>query len=167
MDDSPPLGPFILPLPAQEPPCPHPLPLPARPASCPTRPAGRSSPPAASIPVCDSPPPLGGPNEAINPVEMLLAALAACGTFVCERAASESGIALHHVSVTSAADFDPRAVCGEPYPAHLQAVRVRLVLEGPNEQQRDQLALAFQTRCPLYSTLARAAPVTLEVTARA
>ena len=33
----------------------------------------------------------------------VLAALAACGTFVCERAASESGITLHHVSVTSAA----------------------------------------------------------------
>jgi uncharacterized OsmC-like protein len=37
--------------------------------------------------VTDWPPLLGGPNEAPNPGELLLAALAACATFVCERAA--------------------------------------------------------------------------------
>lgn len=38
--------------------------------------------------VTDSPPALGGPNEAPNPVETLLSALASCAVFICERAAA-------------------------------------------------------------------------------
>ena len=76
--------------------------------------------------VCDSPPPLGGPNEAMNPVEALLGALAACGTFVCETVARELNIPLKSVTVTVAGDFDPRGVCGEPIDPRLQAIRVRL-----------------------------------------
>ena len=106
--------------------------------------------------VTDSPPPLGGPNEAPNPVELLLAALAACATFVCERAAGEMGIPLAGVSVTAAGDFDPRGVCGEPFDPRFQAIRLRLVLEGADAAQADALLHALRTRCPVYTTLARA-----------
>lgn len=109
--------------------------------------------------VTDSPPPLGGPNESANPVELLLAALAACGTFVCERAAQELGIALNAVSVTAAADFDPRGVCGEPFDPRFQTIRLRLSLEGPDAGQREALINAFKTRCPVFTTLSRAAPI--------
>lgn len=111
--------------------------------------------------VTDSPPLLGGPNEAPNPVELLLAALAACGTFVCERAAQEMGIPLRSVSVTTAGDFDPRGVCGEAHDPRFQRIRVRLALEGPDAAQREQLMQAFRTRCPVFTTLSRAAPVEL------
>lgn len=111
--------------------------------------------------VTDSPPLLGGPNEAPNPVELLLAALAACATFVCERAAQEMGIALRSVSVTAAGDFDPRGVCGEAVDPRFQGIRVRLALDGPDAAQREQLAQAFRTRCPVFTTLSRAAPVEL------
>lgn len=109
--------------------------------------------------VIDSPPTLGGPNEAANPVDLLLAALAACATFVCETAAQEMGIALHGVSVTAAGDFDPRGVCGEAFDPRFQAFRVRLALEGPDPAQAEALVKAFVTRCPVYTTLARSAPV--------
>jgi len=113
--------------------------------------------------VTDSPPTHGGPNEAANPVELLLSALAGCATFVCERAAQEMGIPLNSVSVTAAGDFDPRGVCGEPFDPRFQGFRVRLALDGPDAAQREMLLQAFKTRCPVYATLARAAPV--EITA--
>lgn len=109
--------------------------------------------------VTDSPPTLGGPNEAANPVEMLLGALAGCATFVCERAAQEMGIPLASVSVSVAGDFDPRGVCGEPFDPRFQSFKLRLALEGPDAAQREMLLQAFKTRCPVYTTLSRAAPV--------
>ena len=113
--------------------------------------------------IVDSPPPLGGPNEEINPMDVLLAALATCGTFVCERAAAEMNVPLEAVAVTAAGDFDPRGVCGEPVDPRVQALRVRLALTGPTEAQAKALAQAFQTRCPVYTTLSRAAPIELEI----
>jgi uncharacterized OsmC-like protein len=109
--------------------------------------------------VTDSPPTLGGPNEAANPVELLLAALAGCAVFVCECAAREMGIPLTAVSVTAAGDFDPRGVCGEAVDPRFQAFRVRLVLDGPDPAQAQALLAAFRSRCPVYKTLSRAAPV--------
>lgn len=111
--------------------------------------------------VTDSPPTLGGPNEAANPVELLLGALAACAVFVCERAAREMGIKLKAINVTAAGEFDPRGVCGEPFDPRLQGFKVRLALEGPDAAQSEQLLQAFKSRCPVYTTLSRAAPVEL------
>lgn len=113
--------------------------------------------------VSDAPPALGGSNESPNPVELLLAALAACATFVFERAAQEMGIPLRSVLVTSAGDFDPRGVCGEPVDPRFQAIRVRVALSGPNDAQKQALLQAFRTRCPVFGTLARAVDVTLEL----
>lgn len=114
--------------------------------------------------IVDSPPPLGGPNEEINPVDILLSALATCGAFVCETAAAEMDIPLETIAVTAAGDFDPRGVCGEAVDPRLQVFRVRLALTGPSQAQAETLAKAFQTRCPVYTTLSRAAPIELEVT---
>lgn len=109
--------------------------------------------------VADSPPALGGPNEAPNPVEVLLSALASCAVFICERAASEMGIALVSVSATAAGDFDPRGVCGEGIDPGFQAFRVRLSLDGPDAGQREALLQAFKSRCPVYATLSQSATV--------
>jgi uncharacterized OsmC-like protein len=113
--------------------------------------------------VTDSPPVLGGPNEAANPSELLVAALAACGTFVFERHAQEQGIVLHGVSVTAAGDFDPRGVCGEPIDPRFRAIRVRVALDGPDDAQKPAFLEAFRTRCPVFTTLARAVDVELSL----
>lgn len=113
--------------------------------------------------VTDAPPTLGGPNEASNPVELLLCSLAGCAVLVCERAAQEMGIPLTAASATAAGDFDPRGVCGEAVDPRFQAFRVRLDLQGPDAAQCEQLLQAFRTRCPIYATLSRAAPVQLSL----
>ena len=114
--------------------------------------------------VVDSPLPLGGPNEEINPVDVLLSALATCGTFVCEAVAQEMGIPLHAIAVTAAGDFDPRGLCGtDAVNPRMQAFRVRLAMSGPTQEQADALVGAFQTRCPVYTTFVRAAPVEVEI----
>jgi uncharacterized OsmC-like protein len=114
--------------------------------------------------VTDSPPTLGGPNEAANPVELLLSALAGCAVFVCERAAKELGIGLTAIHVTAAGEFDPRGVCGEPFDPRFQSFKVRLALDGADAAQSEQLLQAFKTRCPVYTTLSRAAPVEIILT---
>jgi len=113
--------------------------------------------------VVDSPPPLGGPNEEINPIDLLLSALATCGTFVCEKAAQEMSVLLDRVTITVAGDFDPRGVCGEPIDPRIQALRVRLAISGPTQAQAEALVAAFQTRCPVYTTLSRFTPITVEI----
>jgi uncharacterized OsmC-like protein len=45
----------------------------------------------------------------------------------------------------------------------MQAFRVRIVLSGPTEAEAQALVEAFQTRCPVYTTFSRAAPVEVEV----
>ncbi len=114
--------------------------------------------------VVDSPPPLGGPNEAMNPVDLLLSALATCGTFVCETAARERGWPLTQARVDVEADFDPRGVKGEEgiSPA-MQEFRVALVLDGVDRDQAEALAGEFRRRCPVFTTLEKAAPIKLAV----
>lgn len=113
--------------------------------------------------VVDSPPALGGPNEAPNPAELMLGALAACGAFVFERFAQERGLALRGVSLTVAGDFDPCGVCGEDVDPKFQAIRVRVAIDGPDDAQKPAFLDAFRTRCPVFATLSQAVPVELSL----
>ena len=113
--------------------------------------------------IVDSPGSLGGPNEEINPLDVILGALATCGTFVCETAALEEGIPLQGISVDVAGDFDPRGICGEPVDPSIQALRVRLNLTGPSQDQAEFLAESFRRRCPVYGTLAKAASIEISL----
>lgn len=114
--------------------------------------------------VVDSPPPLGGPNEAMNPLDLLLAALATCGTFVCETAARELSYDLHDAVVDVEADFDPAGVKGaEGVSPAIQEFRVTLTLHGVDDAQAEELAGHFRRRCPVFTTLEKAAPIELTV----
>ena len=114
--------------------------------------------------IIDSPPPLGGPNEEFNPLDYLLAALATCGTFVIETAARELDIPLRSVRLDAAGDFDPRGVKGEAgIDPRLTEFRVRVALDGPDADQTAALIEQFKQRCPVYTTLSRAAPVFFEI----
>ena len=109
--------------------------------------------------VVDSVPPLGGPNEELNPLDLILGALATCGTFVYEAAAIEMDLSLTEIAATVEGDFDPRGVKGEPVNPRIQALRVHMDVPGLTEEQADKLVREFQARCPIYTTLTRAAPI--------
>lgn len=109
--------------------------------------------------VVDSVPPLQGPNEAINPLDLLLGALSTCGTFVFERAAQEYGFPLSAVTTMVEADFDPRGVKGEDVNPRIQAFRVNIEVSGIDQAQADKLVEAFKSRCPIFTTLVRSAPI--------
>lgn len=115
--------------------------------------------------VIDSPPPLGGPNEAWNPVDILVGALATCGVFVCETAAREMDLGLDGVSVDVEADFDPAGVRGADVSPAIQAWRVVVTTSGIERSDAESLLAAYRKRCPVFTTVEQAAPieVTLEV----
>lgn len=113
--------------------------------------------------VVDAPPPLGGPNEELNPLEVLLSALSTCGVLVSEAVAKEKEIPLRAASIRVEGDLDPRGVRGQPVDPRLQAFRVTLDVTGPTQEQAEMLASAFQQRCPIYTTLVRSAPIDLQV----
>ena len=114
--------------------------------------------------IIDSPPPLGGPNEELNPLDILLAALATCGTFVIETAAREMQVPLKSVHVDAEGDFDPRGVKGEPgVDPRITEFRVKVMLDGTTSEQTNTLIEQFKARCPVYTTLSRAAPGKFEI----
>ena len=114
--------------------------------------------------IVDSPPPLGGPNEELNPLDVLLAALTTCGTFVIETAAREMAISLESVSLEAEGDFDPRGVKGEAgIDPRITEFRVKATVIGPTPQQIITLIDEFKRRCPVYTTLSRSAPILFEI----
>jgi uncharacterized OsmC-like protein len=114
--------------------------------------------------IVDSPPPLGGPNQELNPLDVILAALATCGTFVIETAAGEMEIPLESVSLEAEGDFDPRGVKGvEGIDPRITEFRVKVSVVGPTEKQTETLIEEFKKRCPVYTTLSRSAPILFEI----
>jgi putative redox protein len=114
--------------------------------------------------IVDSPPPLGGPNEELNPLDFLMAALATCGTFVIETAAREMDLPLESVRLEAEGDFDPRGVRGvEGIDPIITEIRVKIIIQGPTKEQSSVLVEQFKARCPVYNTLFRGAPIDLEV----
>ena len=113
--------------------------------------------------IVDSPPPLGGPNEEINPIEILLSALGSCGVLVSEKVAQELNIPLKGASTTVEGKLDPRGVKGEDVNPRIQEFNIKLTLTGVSQEEAYKLTNAIKKRCPVYTTLERSAPINLEV----
>ena len=114
--------------------------------------------------IIDAPPPLGGPNEAINPIEILMSALGSCSVLVSEKVAQEKNISLQGATATVEGDLDPRGVKGADVNPRIQAFRIMLHLNGTTEAEAEALVAAIKKRCPVYTTLARSAPIDLQYT---
>lgn len=113
--------------------------------------------------VIDSVPPLNGPNQERNPLDLLLGSLGTCGTFIFERVAQEMDMPLSGLTMNVEADFDPSGVAGSGADPRIQAFRINVQADGVNEEQAMAMQEGFETRCPLFTTLVRAAPVEINV----
>lgn len=113
--------------------------------------------------IVDSVPPLEGPNEELNPLDMILGSLATCGMFIAEHVAQEEAIPLEDVLATVEGDLDASGVAGSGADPRLQQMRVHLDLPGANEEQATQIVDNFIARCPIYTTLSRATDIEITV----
>ncbi len=106
--------------------------------------------------VVDSVPPLGGPNLAVNPLDLLLAAQGSCAAVIMERAAIDESIPFGGVVATVEADFDPAGVVDGSVSPALQAMRVNFEIDTDTSEQAQFLVDEWLARCPIYNTLSRA-----------
>jgi uncharacterized OsmC-like protein len=113
--------------------------------------------------VVDSPLTLGGPNEELNPIDMLFGAVATHVIFVCERAAHENGFALTGAVARVSGTFDPHTGQDPAAVPYLQNLSVDVHLTGPTETQATLFGEAIRTRCLMVTTLARAVPIALSL----
>ena len=113
--------------------------------------------------VVDSPGALGGPNEEVNPLDLLLAAQGTCGTFLFEKVAQDQGIELTGASAAVEADFNPQGLKDGSISPHIQAMRVHFTLAGPDSTQAQALVDSWIKRCPIYNTLIRATPIDVSI----
>ena len=111
----------------------------------------------------DAPPLIGGTNEEMNPVEMFLGSLAACGVLFIQRVASEIGVTLEDAQAFVEGDFDPRGVKGEDVEADFQVIRFRYEVKGPDKEEAQKLVEGFRQRCPLYRSVAKAVAISEEL----
>lgn len=99
----------------------------------------------------------GGPGEAWSAGELLLSALITCANAVIESVALERGIALRDARV------DASCAADEERAGHYAYIRLAFHLQGPLQEEAEQLVAAFTSICPIYGTLSRGAPVTIAV----
>lgn len=109
--------------------------------------------------VVDSPGALGGPNQEVNPLELLLGALNTCGIFIYEKAAQELSIPLDSISAVTEGDFAAQGLKDGSVNPRIRAFRTKISLSGPSVAQANQLRTQFKQRCPIYTTLSLAAPI--------
>lgn len=63
------------------------------------------------------------------------------------------------VTTVAEGDFNPRDVASMGVDPRIQALRIKIQLQGVDEAQAAMLTEQFQSRCPIYTTLNRAAPI--------
>jgi uncharacterized OsmC-like protein len=113
--------------------------------------------------VVDAPLALGGPNEEVNPVDLIVGALATCAVFISDYVAREQNIPLKQVRIAVAGDLDPRGMCGYPVDPRLQALRLQAQFTGVSEDQAELLVQAMRSRCPIFTTLAQSVEIEVSV----
>jgi uncharacterized OsmC-like protein len=99
----------------------------------------------------------GGTGEALLAAELLLAGLTSCATSLITSGAQEAGIALRHVEMTATSERD------DARPNHYARITLSVTLTGPTLAQAQALVASFQNECPIYGTLSRGAPLTVNV----
>lgn len=116
----------------------------------------------------DEPPSLGGSDAAPNPVELALAALAACQEITYRLHADALGIPLVGVSVSLEGDIDLRGFFGvdEGVRPGFRSIRGTVSLDSPAPPEAlKRLKAHVDAHCPVMDLLSNPTPVELELQA--
>ena len=106
----------------------------------------------------DEPTSEGGTDEAANPVELLLGALAGCVNVVAHRSAERIGIDLRSLRLTVIGELEP-----ELGPAIRRIdIRMEADLEADADQKRRWLEMT-EAHCPIAQTLIRSTEVHVDL----
>lgn len=109
--------------------------------------------------IVDSVPPLGGPNIALNPTELLVGGLATCATFVAKTTLESEKLAFAMVTATAEGDFNPKSVkTGEGDPS-FKAFRIQYDIPSIDRKTQDLIKKTLPNRCPVYATLTKASKI--------
>ena len=109
--------------------------------------------------VSDARPQAGGPGEAVQAGQLLLASLASCGLGLIQSQASAQGITLQRADAEVA--FQRHAEDKTRY----EWIRLAFTLAGVNKLTAQALLDHFTGNCPIFNTLRRGGVVLAEVTA--
>jgi uncharacterized OsmC-like protein len=110
----------------------------------------------------DEPAELGGTNLAMNPVELVLAALGTCQEIMYAAYASVMGIQLDKVRVDVKGYLDLKGLFAMDanVPAGFTKICYETSIESPADKDTlDKLVAIVESHCPVYDTLARAVEV--------
>ena len=100
---------------------------------------------------------IGGPGEAVQAGELLLSALASCGLGLIQTHARGQGIELGEVAITAA--FKRHA----DDPTRYDYIRLAVAFEDRiSHQTADACIKHFTDNCPIYNTLRRGGPISIE-----
>jgi uncharacterized OsmC-like protein len=114
----------------------------------------------------DEPPVLLGNNDGRNPVEYLLVALSGCLTTSLVAHSSAKGIKINGVSSRYEGDIDLRGFLGlsEEVPVGYQEIRIVFKIDADvSEEQKEEMIRMAQKYSPVYNTITKSAPVTVQL----
>jgi uncharacterized OsmC-like protein len=114
----------------------------------------------------DEPPVLLGASQGTNPVEVLLVALSGCLTTSLIAHASAKGIDIRDVQSRYEGTIDLRGFLGisEEVPVGYQEIRVYFKVDAEiSEEQKHELVQMAQKYSPVYNTITKSAPVSVEL----
>lgn len=116
--------------------------------------------------VIDEPETLGGANTGANPVEHLLASLAACQVITYQVWAAKLGITIDTIEVDAQGDLDVRGFFGvdDSVPPGFTAISTTVRITGPASDERyAELSAAVESHCPVGDTLTRGVPIATSI----
>lgn len=111
---------------------------------------------------------VGGHESAPSPGWLFRAALAACDATIIAMEAARTGVELTHLEVIVESSSDFRGILGADdsvHPGPLTVdVRIKLAADNASSEQLRELAERAEARSPVRDAVARAVPMTMEIT---
>ncbi|MEK4245769.1 OsmC family protein [Psychrobacillus sp. FSL K6-2684] len=105
--------------------------------------------------IIDEPTRLGGTDEGMNPLELLLSSLGACQTIVAQMSAKKLGVQYHHLTVELEGDIDTDGFLGlsDIRPGFLE-IRYKVNIISDERQKKIEEFISYvEAHCPALDSL--------------